>query len=84
MKFEKVQVECYEGYKAAERPAAFTHAGVRHEVRRVVDRWYEGGLDPARPAIHYFKVETKNGAILLLRYLSLFDAWSVLVPDDRT
>ena len=75
--YERVEVECYSGFKANERPIAFTRKGVRREIGEVIDRWYEGGIDPAQPATDYFKVKTRAGEIFILRYLSLFDAWSV-------
>jgi len=75
--YERIQVECYSGYKASERPVAFTYQGRHREVQEIVDRWYEGGVDPGRPASDYFKVKTTDGEIFILRYLSLFDAWSI-------
>lgn len=77
MHYERIQVECYSGYKANERPVAFSCQGRRHEVAEIIDRWYEGGIDPDRPEINYFKVKTSEGQVFLLRYLSLFDAWSI-------
>jgi len=78
MHYERIQVECYSGYKVNERPVAFTYQGRRHEVAEIIDCWYEGGIDPTRPEINYFKVKTTDGQSFLLRYLSLFDAWSIL------
>jgi hypothetical protein len=78
-KYEKVLVECYSGFKATERPVAFTHQGRHHEIAEILDRWYDGGLAASRPKIDYFKVKTAEGQVFLLRYLSLFDAWSVRV-----
>jgi hypothetical protein len=75
--YERIQVECYSGYKANERPVAFTYKGCRREVAEIVDHWYEGGVDPGRPATDYFTVKTPDGEIFILRYLSLFDAWSI-------
>jgi len=77
MPYERIQVECYSGYKAKERPVAFTYQGRRREVKEIIDRWYEGGLDPTRPEIDYFKVKTTDGQVFILRYLTLFDAWSI-------
>lgn len=77
MTYEAIQVECYSGYRVNERPTAFTFRDRRREVREIVDRWYEGSTDPSRPEISYFKVRTTDGRIFLLRYLSLFDSWSV-------
>jgi hypothetical protein len=77
--YELVQVECYSGYKSNERPIAFTSQGCRQEVSDILDRWYEGSIDTSRPLIDYFKVRASDGQVFLLRYLSLFDAWSVRV-----
>lgn len=77
--YEQVRVECYSGYKANERPIAFAYQGRRLEIAEILDRWYEGGLDASQPKIDYFKVKTSEGQVFLLRYLSLFDAWSVRV-----
>jgi hypothetical protein len=74
---ERIHVECYSCYKANERPVAFTYQGRRQEVAQIIDRWYEGGLDPTRPESDYFKVKTTDGQVFILRYLSLFDAWSI-------
>jgi hypothetical protein len=56
---------------------AFAHLGHRWEIQEIVDRWYEGGIDPTRPEVSYFKVKTFEGRIFILRYLSLFDSWSI-------
>ena len=77
MAYDAIQVECYSGYRVNERPSAFTFRERRHEVLEIVDRWYEGSIDASRPEISYFKVRTAEGQIFLLRYLSLFDSWSI-------
>jgi hypothetical protein len=83
MNYESVRVECYSGHKVNERPLAFTYQGRRWEVADIIDRWYEGGLDASRPGVNYFKVRTTEGRAFILRYLSLFDAWSgCSVGDD--
>lgn len=79
MDYEPVHVECYSGHKANERPVAFTFHGRRREVSEIVDRWYEGGADSTRPEISYFRVKTMDGQVFLLRYVSLFDSWSIRV-----
>jgi hypothetical protein len=77
MDYEQIQVECYSGYKASERPLAFTFRGHRREIKEIVDRWYEGGRTAGRPEVTYFKVRTADGEVFLLRYLPLFDSWSI-------
>jgi hypothetical protein len=84
MPYKKVEVECYSGHRANERPLAFTFEGRRWEVVEVIDWWYEGGVRPGRPALDYFKVKTAEGRVFLLRYNSLFDAWAVRVPPKST
>ena len=79
MRFVKVQVEAYSGYRAEERPRWFEFEGRRHEVVETLDRWYEGGRSPKDPKLDYFKVRTAEGLEFLLRYNALFDAWSVKV-----
>jgi len=77
MNFERIAVECYSGYKLNERPLVFTYEGRRCEIQEIIDRWHEGGIDSTRPEVSYFKVKTTEGGIFILRYLSLFDAWSI-------
>ena len=81
---ERIDVECYSGHRANERPVAFTLRDRRFEVEQIVDRWYEGGTEPGRPELHYFKVRTTEGRLFLLRYNVLFDAWSTIsrAPED--
>lgn len=74
-----IKVECHSGFKANERPVAFTYQAQRREIQEIVDRWYEGGLDSSRPVIDYFKVKTTDGNVYLLRYQSELDAWSLYV-----
>jgi hypothetical protein len=83
MPYEKIPVECYSGYKVNERPVAFTFRGRRWEVAEIVDRWYEGGLQPGHPQVNYFKVRTAEGNLFLLRYVALFDAWSIWFEEGE-
>ena len=80
--FEEVAVECYAGYKEEEIPRAFLYRDRRYENLEVLDRWYEGGMDPAGVARNYFKVKTPGGEIFLLRYTPRFESWTLcrLIP----
>lgn len=75
--YKDILVECYSGFKANERPVAFTYQGERLEIQEIVDRWHEGGLDSSRPVIDYFKVRAADGNVYFLRYQSDSDAWSL-------
>ncbi len=77
IKYRKIQVECRSGYKANEYPVAFVFEGTRQEVTEVVDRWYEGGLDPEKPVMDYFKVKLNDGRIFILKYSGHLDQWFV-------
>ena len=56
-----VQVECYAGRKADERPLRFTLAGRTFEVEEVLDQWY--GPDET-----YFRVRADDGHLYILRH----------------
>jgi len=77
--YKEIQVECYSGFKANERPVAFTYQGERRIIEEIVDRWYDGGLDSGRSVIDYFKVRTADGMVYLLRYQSELDEWSLSI-----
>jgi hypothetical protein len=83
MPYERIDVECYSGYRVNERPVAFIFEDRRWHVVEIIDRWHEGGLDSSEPALDYFKVRTTEGRVFLLRYNSLFDAWAIRVPPKN-
>lgn len=74
---QTIQVECYSGFKASERPVSFTLEGKRYKISEIIDRWYEGGLSSGRPVINYFKVKTPDGKIFLLACQAELDSWSL-------
>ena len=81
MVFEPISVRCYEGYKANESPRSFEWAGRTHNITKIVDRWYDGSLDGRSEATDYFKVQTDDGAIYIIRRNRLFDSWAIMVPE---
>lgn len=67
----RIEVQCYSGYKADERPVRF-HMGERQlEVEEVMDRWY--GEDH-----EYFKVLADDGAIYVLKHHRPQDWWELI------
>ena len=79
MQFEKISVQAYSGYRANERPVSFAFRGSQYRVVEISDRWYEGNDGPAQ--LDYFKVIADDRRHYILRYNSLFDAWSIMVDD---
>jgi hypothetical protein len=75
-----VQVECYAGYKADERPRRFSvktpRRGVsttpprRYAVKEVLDQWYGVGYQ-------CFKVLADDGNLYILRHNQQEDAWTL-------
>ncbi len=83
--YDEIKVECYAGYQGEETPRAFIHQGKRYEIRKVLDRWYQGGPDPQDLRHNYFKIETAAGEIFLIRHTPRFQAWTLCrkVPAPR-
>jgi len=77
MEFESIEVSSRDEYKGAQEPVRFVWRGEEHFVEEVIDRWYEGGVDPTRMPMLYFRVKTRSGRIFLIRYHEFFRAWSI-------
>lgn len=56
----RVQVACYSGWKADERPVRFRLEGHEYTVEEVLDQWY--GPDEV-----FFKVRADDGKLYILR-----------------
>jgi hypothetical protein len=63
-----VQVECYSGYQADERPVRLKLGDETLEVTEVEDRWYS-------PGETYFRVRVANGDRYVLRHMKAQDIW---------
>ncbi len=81
MYFEDIIVSCYEGYRSGEAPRFFEWREHRYVVRRILDRWYEGGIKSTSDILDYYKVEVEDGSVYIIRYTRLFDRWAIKVPD---
>jgi len=79
MQFESIEVITRDEYREAQEPVCFSWRGEQHYVEQVVDRWYEGGIDPTRMPMLYFRVKTRSGEIFLIRYHEFFRAWSIVL-----
>lgn len=72
-----VQVRCYSGYKADERPISFQiGAGETRTVVNVIDQWY--GEDHT-----YFKVLADDQSVYLLRHDRSLDVWVLVKKQER-
>ena len=70
-----IDVACYAGSRADECPRRFSHHGQTVEIAEILDRWYEGGVDPRTPIVDYFKVRGDDDTTYLLRHTRKADAW---------
>jgi hypothetical protein len=66
----ELQVECYAGYRADQRPLRFTLRGRRFEVEEVDDQWYE-------PGAIYFRVRASDGNFYVLRHDEIAGTWTL-------
>lgn len=70
---QRIEVTCYAGYKADERPTTFTLQGETFSVMEILDRWYDENSN-------YFRVETEEGSKHLLRHDLNEDFWELVPP----
>ncbi len=77
--FEPIRVRCYEGFKANESPRSFEWAHRTHEISEIIDRWYEGGPEGRSQVVDYFKVQTHDGLVHIIRYDRIRDTWGIML-----
>ena len=65
-----IEVTCYSGHKANERPLSFVLGERKLQVKRIVSRWFGQGHD-------YFKVLGDDGGVYLLKWHRNRDRWSL-------
>ena len=65
-----IHVDEYSGHTANQRPRSFTLDEELYEIAAVLDQWYE-------PSATYFKVQTTEGKVYLLRYGGEDDQWTL-------
>lgn len=56
----KLEVDCYSGHKADQRPVRFRLEGHAYHVKEVLDQWYG-------PTYIFFKVRADDGNLYILR-----------------
>lgn len=65
-----IQVQCYAGHKANQRPTQFTIRGHTYHVVNIEDQWYD-------PEAVYFKVRADDGNLYILRHDESKDDWTL-------
>lgn len=65
-----LQVQCYAGRKADERPVRFQLGEREYVVEEVLDQWY--GPDET-----FYKVRADDGNLYILRHHNAADEWSL-------
>ena len=65
-----IEVRCYAGHRADERPTRFTIRGRSFDVVKVEDQWYE-------PNAIYFRVRADDGNHYILRHDEIQDLWTL-------
>ena len=66
-----VKVDCYSGYKANQRPKAFSLGKKQLLIKKVLDQWYG-------PDYTYFKVLAEDANSYILRYSEADDQWALV------
>lgn len=66
-----IQVDCYSGYKANERPLRLHLADRTIQIVAIEDRWYS-------PGATYFRVLADGGDRYVLRHEEAQDVWSLV------
>lgn len=66
----RVEVECYSGYRADQRPVRFSLGGRTLQILDIEDQWYS-------PSALYFRVRAGDGDVYILRHDEERDAWEL-------
>ena len=78
----QIKVECHSGYKADEYPVRFCYENLHFEIEEIVDRWYQGDLNPEFPATNYFKVQTTDKKNFILKHEINRDRWFLWIHGE--
>jgi hypothetical protein len=70
-----IEVECHSGYKANEYPKCFYWYEKKYEIKEILDRWYQGNLNPEFPPANYFKVLTTRDKQFIIKQETESDKW---------
>ncbi|MBN1996870.1 hypothetical protein JW935_04900 [candidate division KSB1 bacterium] len=79
MRFKRLTVQCYSGYRGDERPVSFVYEDKTYEIIEIVDRWVEGSLETEKPFVYYFRVLTTMDEFFILRMDPAGGDWHILI-----
>ncbi|HCM59879.1 MAG TPA: cytoplasmic protein [Bacteroidales bacterium] len=79
-----IRTECYSGYREDETPKCFMWQGTRHEVKEIIDRWYQWDNEQKHPIADYFMVETAAGEQYILKHELNHNTWYLRKPGGKS
>ena len=80
-KFRICRVRSLQSHAGPGEPSALFADGQWRDVDEILDRWYEGAMDPQEQLVLYFKVRSGE-AFFLLRYLPHFQRWQAFETSE--
>ncbi len=73
---EKIDVVCYSGYRANERPLKFTFQNKKFQIEKILNRSIEEPLTE-RERLYRFQVRCTDNKIYSILYNSHLDEWYI-------
>ena len=77
-----IKVESHSGYKANDYPVSFYWDSIRFDIKEILDRWYQGDLNPEFPPAFYFKVKTSDDKVYILKHETNSDRWFLWIRGE--
>jgi len=78
IRYVRIQVESYSGYRSDETPRSFLWNNRRYEIVEIIDRWYQASRDPAVPPFDYFKVRAADALPYIIRLDRRSSSWYLM------
>lgn len=72
---EPIEVHCYSGYKADERPIALVFRDRRLAVVKVVKSWFEEDVEPGKGTKTFFRVKADDDRAYVIFHDQRSDEW---------
>ncbi len=77
-----IDVECYSGYKADQRPKCFYLNNMKIDIKEIIDQWNEAGRNYDSPVSDYFKVRTPDDKQFILKHEIDHDRWYLWIKGE--